>query len=135
MMMCIGEPISWPRLERYAASGGDAAIRDHVAACAACRQCLDEIERDVVALPPLVVAARRKWWKLRLPIAGALAAAALVLVLLRPREPAQDGIARVKGLGIVEIDVVRERGGVTRDDVRTYAPGDRFKVIVTCPLD
>jgi hypothetical protein len=38
----------------------------------------------------------------------------------------------VKGLGEVIIDVVRERGGVTRDDVRTFAEGDRFKVIVTC---
>src|SRR5688572_23840574 len=104
MMACIGEPISWPRLERYALGGGDAAIRDHLAGCVACRRCLDEIERDVVALPPLAVPAKRRWWKLALPIAGALAAAALALVLLRPRQPDAEGIARVKGLGIVELD-------------------------------
>jgi len=132
-MNCIGEPISWLRLERFALGGGDVAIRDHVATCAACRHCLDEIERDVVALPPLVVPAkRRRWWKLALPIAGALAAAAVLLLVLRPR-PHQEGFASVKGLGEVQLDVVRERGGVIREDVRTFAPGDRFKVIVTCP--
>lgn len=134
MMTCIGEPISWPRLERYVLAGGDAAIGEHVAACAACRQCLDEIERDVVALPPLVVPVKRRWWKLAVPIAGALAAAALLLLLLRPREP-REGVASVKGLGDVQIDVVRERAGIVRDDVRSFAPGDRWKVVVTCPPD
>jgi hypothetical protein len=148
MTTCIGQPISWLALEKHALGGGDPAIRDHLAACAACRHCLDEIERDVVALPPLVVPAgrsesaplhrrpaRRAWWRFALPAGAALAMAALLLLWLRPREPAQEGYARIKGLGDVQLDVVRERAGTVREDVRSFAPGDRWKAIVTCPLD
>lgn len=130
---CMGEPISWLRLERFALSGGDTQIREHVAACPACKQCLDEIQRDVVALPPLpAIAPRRRSWTFALPIAGALAAAAIAIVILRPRDPARGSVARVKGLGEVVIDVVRERGGAIREDVRTYSAGDRWKIVVTC---
>lgn len=144
MSACIGEPISWPRLERHAREGGaDPAVHDHVARCAACARCLDEIRGDLVALPPLAVPARparaRRPW---LAPAMALAAAAgAALVVWRggggdagqgagaPREDT----ARVKGVGEVVLGVVRERGGAIRHDARTYAPGDRWKVVVTCP--
>jgi hypothetical protein len=135
-LTCIGEPISWLRLERHAHEP-DASVREHVAACAACRTCLDEIERDVVALPPLPAppARRRPWWHVALPIGGALAAAALILLVLRPREvdPMTD-TTRIKGLGTVVLDVVRERSGVVRGDVRTFATGDRWKLVLTCSL-
>lgn len=133
---CIGEPISWLRLERFALAGTDGHVRDHVAACPACKQCLDDIQRDVVALPPLpaLPAPRRRWWMLALPIAGALAAAAIALVIVRPRDTARENVARVKGLGEVVVDVVRERGGTIRQDARTFVPGDRWKVVVTCAL-
>ena len=132
MSACIGTPVSWLRLETYARDPHDAAIRDHVTACPACRGCLDEIERDVVALPVLVVperraARRRSWWPMLLvPVA-----AAVLLVLLRPR-PHGDTFA-VKGVGEVTIGVVRERAGAITYDAREYQPGDRWKVIVTCP--
>jgi hypothetical protein len=143
MSACIGEPVSWPRLERFAQGGGaDRAVHDHVARCAACARCLDQIRGDLVALPPLAVPAprppraRRRW----LPPAMALAAAAAVaLVVWRGRDgtPGEDApredVARVKGVGEVVLGVVRERGGVIRHDARTYAPGDRWKVVVTCP--
>jgi hypothetical protein len=141
---CISEPISWLRLEQFASSRRDAAIGDHVAACPACRACLDEIERDVVALPPLAIpemvaaAPRRRWWTFAVPAGLALAAAAILLLVLRPRDAATTlppDVTQVKGIGRVELDVVRERAGVTRDDVRTYAPGDRWKVVVTCASD
>jgi hypothetical protein len=143
MSACIGEPISWPRLERYALEGGDGAVRDHVAACAACARCLDEIRGDVVALPPLEVPARPAPWWARLPRwlgpAAALAAAAgVALVLLRSggpggEAPAREDVARVKGIGEVILGVARERAGAISHDARTYAPGDRWKVAVTCP--
>jgi hypothetical protein len=79
-----------------------------------------------------VPAAKRKWWRFALPAFGALAAAAIILFLLRPREPSLDNVAHIKGVGEVVVDVVRERDGTVRDDVRTFKPGDRFKVIVTC---
>lgn len=56
---CIGEPISWLRLEQLALGelrdGG--AAEDHVAKCPACAAALAEIRGDARALPPLVVPA------------------------------------------------------------------------------
>lgn len=135
---CIGEPISWLRLEQFALSRRDAAVSDHVAACPACRACLDEIERDVVALAPLAVPEtkpRRRWWTFAVPAGLALAAAAILLLVLRPRDSATTlppDVTSIKGVGRVEVDVVRARGDVTRDDVRTFVAGDRWKVVVTC---
>lgn len=147
MSGCIGEPISWPRLERHAGGGAaDAAIGEHLAACAACARCWSEIRDDLVALPPLAMPERAaraertrfRWWA---PAMAFAAAAAIVLVVWRVGdgdggggggEPRED-VARVKGVGEVVLGVVRERGGVIRPDVRTYAPGDRWKVVVTCP--
>lgn len=139
-LACIGEPISWPRLERFALEPSDAHVRDHVAACPACRACLDEIERDVVALPPLTAPAtprRRRWWTFALPAGLAVAAAAIALLVLRPRDERVDeaAVARVKGIGRVVLEVVREREGVVRDDVRTFRAGDRFKLLVTCAAE
>jgi hypothetical protein len=78
---CIGEPISWLRLERFALGEPDPAIALHTAACPACRRCLDQIRSDVVALPPLELPAElelaqlswlaqrwrraRRWWRVR----------------------------------------------------------------------
>lgn len=139
MTACIGEPISWPRLEAFALDARDARVAAHLASCPACARCLDEIRRDVVALPPLVIAApaRRAWrWRAWWGPALALAAAAVLAVALwpaRPGEPLREEVARVKGIGEVVIDVVRERDGAIRLGVRTYAPGDRWKLVVTCP--
>lgn len=141
MTACTGTPISWLRLEAYALDGRDAAITDHLAACPACTACLAQIRGDELALPRLVVPAptpargegARRWWRWAVP-AMAVAAAALVLVIVRPREDTRrEDTARVKGVGDVVFGVVRERAGAIRDDVRTFAPGDRWKVVVTCP--
>ena len=135
MTACIGEPISWLRLERHALAP-DAAIAEHVAACAACRQCFDEISRDIVALPPLVVPERRRlslrWLRFAVP---ALAAAAIAIVVLRPKpEPAHRGelLAGVKGVGDVAVQLVRERNGAIAEDATTFSPADRWKVVITC---
>jgi hypothetical protein len=135
MPACVGEPISWPRLETYALDRRDPAIAEHVATCPACRQCLDEIEHDVVALPGLPVLAprpARRWWWLAAPALAA--AAAIALLVLRPGEPAPafSRTASIKGVGDVVLGVVRDRDGTIRDDVTTFAPGDRWKVVVTC---
>src|SRR5690348_1590227 len=113
---CIGEPISWLRLEQHALAR-DPDVEAHVASCAACRACLDEITGDRIALPGLPAApvrAPRRWWTWGVPaLAGALAAA-IALVVLRPRPrpsgPRED-VATIKGVGEVLVDVVRERGG------------------------
>jgi len=132
MMACSGQPISWLRLETYARDHADAAIREHLTACAACKSCLDEIERDVVALPALPAIAPRKRWRWPVFAVPALAAAAAILVLvIRPRPEAQ--AFAVKGVGEVTVGVVRERGGAITYDAREFLPSDRWKVIVTCP--
>jgi hypothetical protein len=132
---CIGEPVSWLRLESFALGASDPAIASHLAACPACRRCLDRIRDDAVALPPLAVPAPRarrfaRWW---LAPAFAAAAAAVALVVLRPSpQDARETVA-IKGVGEVTLELVRERRGAISGDATTYAPGDRWKVVVTCP--
>jgi hypothetical protein len=137
---CTGVPVSWPRLERFALGAPDPAIASHVAACPACARCLDQIRDDVVALPPLVVPAtpsrpaRRRWLA---PVFAAAAAIVVIAVLVRNRPPPPDELARVavgvKGVGDVTLELVRERAGAIRFDAASYAPGDRWKVVVSCP--
>jgi hypothetical protein len=117
-----------------------AKIGEHLAACQACRSCLDEIRADVVALPPLVVpvrAARRRWtW---LAPAMAFAAAAIVLLVLRTRPapddtaPGREDVATIKGVGDVILGTIRERGGAISQDAGAFRAGDRWKVVLTCP--
>ncbi|HEY1552649.1 MAG TPA: hypothetical protein VGG28_32695 [Kofleriaceae bacterium] len=130
-MLCIGEPISWLRLERHALAA-DATVAEHCAACGACRQCLDEIRGDLIALPALVVPARKRrfgWLAFALP---AVAAAAIAIVVLRPKPEPGTLLAGVKGVGDVRVELVRERAGAIAFDATTYAPGDRFKLSITC---
>lgn len=133
MNACIDTPISWLRLERFALDGADAAIATHVAACPACAQCLNEIRDDVVALPPLVVPVKRArpWWQFAIP---ALAVAvAIALFVVWPRDAVREDAVRVKGVGEVVLGLVRERDGQIRDDATTFLPGDRWKIVLTCP--
>lgn len=139
-LACIGEPISWLRLETFASGRtADPTIASHLAACPACAHCLHEIRSDLVALPmlamPDLAPRRASWWTWLVPALG-LAAAALVLVILAPwrgTTAKREDVVAVKGIGEVIVDVVRERAGVIRDDVRTFAAGDRWKIVVTCP--
>jgi len=136
MTTCIGEPVSWPRLERFALDARDAEVAAHLAACPACAHCLDGLRTDVVALPPLVIpqrAPRRLRW---IAPAMAFAAAAMILVVLVRRGDGperESSSVRVKGIGFVTLGLVRDRDGVVRDDVATFAAGDRWKIVVTCP--
>ncbi len=136
-LACIGEPVSWLRLEAFASRREDTAIAAHLAECPACTHCLEEITSDMVALPPLAVPEAkpaRAWWRWAVP-AMALAAAALVVLVVvrRGGESVREDVVVVKGVGEVVLGVVRERGGVVREDARSFAPGDRWKVVVTCP--
>ncbi len=138
-LACIGEPISWLRLETFASGRDDSTIREHVTACPACKHCLEEIRADIVALPPLAMPATpepRAWWKLFVPAFAVAAAAVIALIVFRGGDgdpPARENVVAIKGVGEVVLGTVRERGGVIRDDVRSFATGDRWKLVVTCP--
>jgi hypothetical protein len=135
---CIGEPISWLRLETHALAH-DAKVASHLAACPACSACFAEITGDLVALPPLVVPdvperARRRWLPWLGPAMAAAAAAIVLLVIVR-RDPGGEPpghVTAVKGAGEIVLGIVRERAGTIRSDVATFLPGDRFKVTLTC---
>lgn len=139
---CIGEPVSWLRLERLALGeltpATAAEVRAHLDACPACAAALAQITDDDRRLPRLVAAvAPTPWWR-RWPgwaiggVALSAAAAALTIGLVRPTAPsAIDGV-RVKGAGTVAVTLVRERAGAIAFDPATVAGGDRWKVEISC---
>ncbi|MBL8624287.1 MAG: zf-HC2 domain-containing protein [Myxococcales bacterium] len=142
---CIGEPVSWLRLERLALAELDAAtaatVRAHLDACAACAGAFARIAEDARPLPRLpavtVDATAPPWWaRWRVAIGGiALAAgAAVALVALRPATvaPPPPGGVRVKGAGVVVVRLVRERAGVIAFDPDDVREDDRWKVELTC---
>jgi hypothetical protein len=146
---CLGRALSWLTLELYHA--GDLpdherrGVEAHLSECPCCRSCLERIETDERQLPPLPVpvpAPRRGWWRSRrnrLMLAAAVASAAAVLVLavlLRPPPPLgalpPSRVAGYKG-GDLALALVRERRGEIQHHPTRFAPGDRFKALVTCP--
>lgn len=145
---CVGEPLSWLTLERHhlgeTAGAERARVEAHLAGCGTCRAVLGVLEADPPRpLRPLPVAAdvlRRPPWSLRWTFAapaGALVGAVilLALVLAPPAAPEWNGPlprVAVKG-GERAVTVVRERAGAVVPDARTFAPGDRLKVALTCP--
>jgi hypothetical protein len=146
---CIGEPVSWLRLERFhlgEIQGTErGVITEHLAACPACAACLAHIQDDDAhALPPLSLPKRARRNVLSLfPVRAAAALAALAaggaLVLgLRGNghrgelEHARLGESRVKGDAIA-FSLVRDDGERLTGTAGVYRDGDRFKAIVTCP--
>lgn len=149
-------PVSWLRLERHALGELDALerreISAHLSSCARCRAVADRIAADAAReLPPLPAAAanratpvlppphRGRWfpWGRRQAFALATAAAAAfaLVVGLRPHDQPQVGQPRVFAIkgGDVAIDLVRERDGSVAWEPTSFAAGDRFKLLVTCP--
>jgi hypothetical protein len=141
---CTSQPISWLRLERYQlgelAASEREEISTHLQSCPVCKECIGQIEREAGAiLKPLPeLPERRPWltWQFIVP-AFAATAAAMVLALALPH--GADSMAglpaarvAIKG-GELALSLVRERAGTTSADPTTFAPGDRFKALLTCP--
>ncbi len=151
-MTCVGQPVSWLRLERYALAELDGAsaavVRGHLDGCPACQAALATIEGDAIALPALparravvVTAPARPWWRrwsLGAGLGVAIAAAAVLLLWLRAPDDGDgdgDGVGRrvrIKGAGLVTLRLVRDRGGVVAFDPADVAPDDRWKAELTC---
>jgi hypothetical protein len=151
---CTGEPISWLRLERYRLGELSAGERDviaaHIEACTVCAACLYESERSL-ALPPLSLGGQdSRLSHMRRLLAGPTPAGAFLrlafagvalLLLVRPiGKPTKDELPSHRtGLGSkggnVALDLVRERNGMVEHDATTFAPDDRWKVLLTCPTE
>jgi len=148
---CSGEPVSWLALERLRlgelAPAERHAVEEHLAVCAACAACLAEVDRPLglPALPPPERAHESSWsrWKVAWQRAGrarvwgptAVALVLVAFVVARPK-PVDDTVAPwlagIKGGGVT-LALVRERGGAINHAATTFAAGDRWMVIVTCP--
>lgn len=141
------EPVSWLRLERYALGELSPEEAEQVERALAvdpgARECLERIH-EPVALRPLpdppsrravvkLRASRAAWWPF-LSLAAALAGVVLVVWVKskRPEVPLEPRSFHVKG-GDVVVSLVREREGAIASSPTTFAEGDRFKVLLTCP--
>ena len=146
---CIGEPVSWLRLERFHLGDLQGAeretIAEHLAACTACAACLAHIrDDDSRALPPLSVSrpVRRNVFSLfpvrAVAAIGALAATGALVLGLRGNshrgevEQRWVGESRIKGDAIA-FSLVRDDDERIAGDAGVYRDGDRFKALVTCP--
>lgn len=152
---CIGEPVSWLRLERFrlgeVAEPERTRIAEHLAACAACAACAARIEADealdlspievgAAAAPPVRGARSRPPRRLRLLLStGAMAAAAAAILAIgwTWRDPGGATVdrgetARPKGDGTAFV-MVRDDGQRLVDAQGVFRSGDRFKALVTCP--
>lgn len=145
MRACIGEPVSWLRLEQYALDelerGDKAAVDAHLSDCTACRSSLSSITDDDWRLPALTpsVQPRRPALLAWLTGSAAVAAVCVVALVLLSRSGGEQAAGvpgprvSIKGAGTVAVKLVRERDGSTALDPSRYAAGDRFKVLLTCP--
>jgi len=136
-------------------------ISAHLSTCARCRAVADQIAAEAGReLPPLPAVAASGATSAPQPVvppphrgrpflrgrrqtfvvAAAAAAAAFALVIgLRPQGQPRVGQPRIaartvaiKG-GDVAIELVRERDGSVAWEPTSFGPGDRFKLLVTCP--
>jgi hypothetical protein len=142
MSACTAQPITWLKLEQYRlgelSSDERRQVEEHLSQCDACRASLDSIRQDDLVLKPLPEVARRapflRWVALGTGLAAA--AAMLLALLVADWNKAMPGLPgrkiAFKG-GELQISLVREREGAILHDPETFAPGDRFKIQVTCP--
>jgi anti-sigma-K factor RskA len=154
-LACVGQPLSWLTLERHALAElhgpAAAATTEHLAQCAACAAALGTIASDRRALPALpalpaldadvpaqtddLARARARRRQLMIGAGVFVAAAAALLLVLRPKDAPTGELSasvRVKGAGLVNMTLVRERDGAVAFDPPDVRDSDRWKVQLTC---
>lgn len=146
---CIGDPISWLRIERYVLGElpepDSEAIREHIERCVVCRSCVESASepRMLTALPPPVARtsvvrpkpvhrSRRRLAIVSSTLALAAAVAFAVFPTDAPIAPAPRVDARPRG-GDVAMVLVRNRDGEITENPESFDERDRFRVLVTCP--
>jgi len=142
MSACTAQPISWLKLEQYQLGELSAdemrRVEAHLKECEVCRASLESIQRDEAVLKPLPEFTRRApVWRWVTAGTALAAAAALLLVLFvadwKKAVPDVPGSKIGFKGGELAISLVRERQGAILHDPESFAPGDRFKLQVTCP--
>ena len=148
MTPCIGQPVSYLRLERYnlreLPTAEHARVAEHLAQCPSCRACYERLRADdrveqvaawtarLSAAPaPQPRAARRgRGW---LWGAGAVAASLAGLLFVWPSQPSpRPWATELKG-GDLALELTRvDAQGQLLDPTR-FAPGDRWKIALSCP--
>lgn len=158
--VCIDQPISWLRLERYRLgelSGTESrAIEQHLQHCPTCQSCyaetavelelpplpqLSEVSLKWPSPPPRVHFSRNPFQWLRGWRAVAIAFTAVTCVfslwVYNPFQPVaphttRPALMRVKG-GTLSLQLVRQRDNAQSSKQQSFRPGDRFKLLLTSP--
>jgi hypothetical protein len=147
MTSCIGEPVSYFRLERYSLhelpAEEDRSVAAHLEQCAVCRACYERIQADArdsdlaalaAQISQLPAAARPRRARALWGVTALAASVACMLFVLRP-QPAVPGIATestTKGDGLA-LELVRRGAEGQLLEPTHFAAGDRFKLLLTCP--
>jgi len=151
--LCTGEPISWLRLERYRLGELSGRERNTVAAhldtCPVCSDCLAEANRPIAMAPLPTPKPVSRFSRIRRAVAGqnssgvtlrlAFALAVLALLVLpggKSKQLSRLASRTERGIkgGEVTVALVQERDGIIEHGATTFAPEDRWKVLVTCPM-
>jgi hypothetical protein len=142
MSDCAAQPISWLKLEQYQLGELSAdemrRVEAHLDECEVCRAGLESIQKDE-AVPKSLPEVTRKAPVWRWVTAGVALAAAAALILVLLVADWKKAVPDIPGSkigfkgGELSISLVRERQGVILHDPESFAPGDRFKLQVTCP--
>lgn len=147
-MTTCTRPVSYLRLERYELRElppeEHRRVAEHLAQCATCRACHERLqadarEQDVAALVATLQDPRTQpraagGWRSWLWAPWALAASALLLlsVVVSEQQVPSRTPAGTKGDALaIELTRIDARGALL--DPTHFAPGDRFKIALTCP--
>jgi hypothetical protein len=163
-MRCIGEAVSWLRLEQHRlgelTAADAAAVEAHLATCPACAACAAETSEPFTFSLPNVVTREAfasgprarttsslRSWRAEVS-AGVVSAAAVAVAFVFLKQPApvpgsrpssvtfssRHTLSGSKG-GDIAIELVRERRGDVVHGAHTFLAEDRWKVLVTCSAE
>jgi hypothetical protein len=134
-----GEHVSTFALDVYWVSGkqGDPSLDVHVASCERCRDYLAGLDAVAatspsVSMPVARSPSRGRASRWALPVAGALALAAVVTLLVRGRPPESDGYVGIKGTPAVQVLLHRNNDTHLWDGHSPVHPGDALALRVAC---
>lgn len=150
MTSCIGEPVSYFRLERYSLhelpAEEDRSIAAHLEQCPVCRACYERIQADVrdsdiaalaaklSRVPQLPAAARPPVARAAWGFGALVASLACLLFVMRPQPTGPSVASDITTKGdALALELVRADAQGQLLEPTHFAAGDRFKLLLTCP--